>query len=219
MGQTLNLVLTVCCGVGWTLAYIFIILRSFRDKACGMPFPALALNISWEFIFSFILVHPGGIVQLTINWIWLFFDVLILVAWLRYGLREWSGFLDRRLFLPYTAFVLGVCGGFVYLFVRQFHDDADGGQYSAFILNLFMSMLFVSKLAGRNDDRGQSLSIAVCKGLGTLASTLCFVHQSRFIVFTGAGCFVLDTVYAVLLYKRRQAGMAVSEATMAGAAI
>ena len=46
-------VLTIVSGIFWTIAYINIIYRGFKDKACGMPLMVLGLNWSWEFIFAF----------------------------------------------------------------------------------------------------------------------------------------------------------------------
>ncbi len=48
----INLALTIISGLCWTLVYLLIIYRSIKDKTYGMPFWALAFNISWEFIFS-----------------------------------------------------------------------------------------------------------------------------------------------------------------------
>src|ERR1700741_426005 len=41
-------------GVLWTIAYIMIIWRSYKDKTYGVPFVAICTNISWEFVFTFI---------------------------------------------------------------------------------------------------------------------------------------------------------------------
>ncbi len=48
-------------GIFWTITYILIIQRGLRDHTYGMPLVALCANISWEFIFSFIL--PPYLVQ------------------------------------------------------------------------------------------------------------------------------------------------------------
>lgn len=48
----LGIILTM--GLSWTIVYLLVIYRSFKDKMCGMPFIALAFNTSWEFFYSFI---------------------------------------------------------------------------------------------------------------------------------------------------------------------
>jgi len=46
----MGLFLTILSGICWTAVYIELIRVGFRDKACGMPFWALGLNIAWEAI-------------------------------------------------------------------------------------------------------------------------------------------------------------------------
>ena len=45
--DTLGYTLTLTSDVSWTIVYLAIIYRSFQDKVCGMPFFALALNLTW----------------------------------------------------------------------------------------------------------------------------------------------------------------------------
>ena len=46
MGRTVTDILTLVSGVSWTLVYLLIIFRSYRDKTYGMPYWALAFNFS-----------------------------------------------------------------------------------------------------------------------------------------------------------------------------
>jgi hypothetical protein len=114
MREYLNLALTVTCGACWTLAYIFIIIRSFRDKTYGMPFWALSFNICWEFIFSTLLSDHGQPTQLLFNRIWVILDVFILFAYFKYGIREWPKKLSVIFFYPYSIMVLVISFGFIY---------------------------------------------------------------------------------------------------------
>lgn len=38
-------------GIAWTITYIALVYRGFKDKWYGMPMPAMALNIAWELTF------------------------------------------------------------------------------------------------------------------------------------------------------------------------
>ena len=40
-------------GALWMIAYALLVYRSFKDRSYAMPMAALALNITWEFVFSF----------------------------------------------------------------------------------------------------------------------------------------------------------------------
>ncbi len=199
ISPTLNTILTLIGGISWTLVYILIIFHSFRDKTYGMPFWALAFNLSWEFIFSFVLpTHdPQFQIQAVINKIWLAFDVFVLAAYFPYGRKEWPQRLSGKLFLPYSLLVIAVSFLFVYLLSVEL--DQSQGKYAAFIQSLMMSVLFIAMLHRRNSKAGQSAYIAFLKMIGTLAFTIIYGAPSRFILFLGCACFVFDAIYFVLL--------------------
>jgi hypothetical protein len=198
MREYLNLALTVTCGACWTLAYIFIIIRSFRDKTYGMPFWALSFNICWEFIFSTLLSDHGQPTQLLFNRIWVILDVFILFAYFKYGIREWPKKLSVIFFYPYSIMVLVISFGFIYFLSRELHDTS--GRYIAYIQNLMMSMLFINMLNNRQGLAGQSLGIALLKMIGTLSATILFIfYRSKFVVFAGSLCFFFDLIYFVMV--------------------
>ncbi|MGE5845040.1 MAG: hypothetical protein ACM32K_09090, partial [Syntrophaceae bacterium] len=68
--------LLIASGVCWIIAYALIIRRGLLDRTFGMPIVAVCVNISWEFIFSFIIPHEPP--QLYINIGWFLFDLFIL---------------------------------------------------------------------------------------------------------------------------------------------
>ena len=50
-------VLTIISGLFWTLVYIILIYKGFKDKTCGMPLFVLGLN--WAFLEMDELVYTG----------------------------------------------------------------------------------------------------------------------------------------------------------------
>jgi hypothetical protein len=200
--DTLFGILTLASGTSWTIVYLAIIYRGFKDKACGMPFFALALNLTWEFIYSFLL---GGelSLQLVINIIWFFFDVVILYTYFRYGRKEFPNTVDPRWFVPWSVWVLAV--GFVtqYFTALEF-PGLPGAMYSAFVINLVMSVLFITMLVRRDSVEGQSMGIAVFKWLGTAAPTLLFylVSGSNLVLVLGIVIFVFDVIYIGMLHQK-----------------
>jgi hypothetical protein len=64
-----------------------------------------------------------------------------------------------------------------------------------------MSGLFVQMVVARRGLRGQTLTIAVAKWLGTLAPTILFgvIEGSRFLLGLGILCCVFDLVYLGLV--------------------
>jgi len=197
MSETLSLTLNVICGASWTLAYIFIILQSFKDKAYGMPFVALAFNIAWEVLFATKL-WDGNIVHLVMNATWGVLDIFILVSYLKYGIREWPRRWSVKLFYPFSFFVILTAFGFMYFFCKELHDT--GGVYMAFIQTLVMSLLFVNMLNNRGTLAGQSVWIAVTKMIGTAAATaVVFMIRVKSLAFTGSLILSFDLIYLVMV--------------------
>ncbi|TKK70180.1 hypothetical protein FC093_05370 [Ilyomonas limi] len=203
IGPTLNTALTLTSGICWTVVYILIIIRSFKDKTYGMPFWALAFNISWEAIFSLVLLFPTMLLQTLINRLWLLFDVAIVIAYCLYGQKEWPAQISKKWFYPYSLLVLITAYLFVYLISVQL--DQSRGTYAAFIQNLMMSWLFILLLIKRQSREGQSVWIALFKMIGTLAPTILYGVKSPFVLFLGSSCFVADMIYFIMvltMYKK-----------------
>lgn len=195
-------ILTIISGTSWTLVYILIIIRSVQDKTYGMPFWALAFNISWEFLFAFVLggdTHSR--MQIVINTVWFAFDAVILVLYFLWGRKEWPAKLPQKLFYPYSLLVLAVGFGFVYLMSLEFKDYY--GMYAAFTQNLMMSVLFINMLKNRRSREGQAAGVAIFKMIGTLAPTIICINVP-FVFFLGICCLVFDGIYLLLLHHTPQ---------------
>jgi hypothetical protein len=192
-------------GFFWSLAYILIIQRSFQDKTYGMPLAALCLNISWEFIFSF--VFPHQLFQRTINIVWFCLDAVILLQLLRYGDREFPQ-LPKSAFYAVVVFALATC--FCSVFFVSIEANDYGGVYAAFGQNLLMSILFITMLFQRQSLRGQSVWIAICKWIGTASNAIAFYlyadisKGSVLLPFFYISIFVYDLIYVGLIVKHQQ---------------
>lgn len=197
--------LMLACGFFWSLTYILIIQRSFQDKTYGMPLAALCLNISWEFIFSFIF--PSRLFQRTINLVWFCLDVVILLQLLRYGDREFPN-LSKSAF--YTIVVFALVTSFCSVLLVSIQANDYGGVYAAFGQNLLMSILFITMLFQRQSLQGQSVWIANCKWIGTASSAIAFYlyadisKGSVLLPFFYISTFVYDLIYVGLIVKYQQ---------------
>ncbi|NIS81179.1 MAG: hypothetical protein GTO14_13460 [Anaerolineales bacterium] len=193
-------------GILWTLTYLLIIKRGFQDRTYGMPLPALAANLSWEFIFAFILPH--GNPQIYINIAWFIFDVIILYQALRFGPATFGGLLGKWF---YPAFVIGIITAFGAVLSVTFEFQDWEGKYAAFGQNLMMSILFNVMLFRRTDVKGQSMYIAIFKMLGTLLASILFYifyPSSPLLNFLFVTILFFDCTYIVLLYrKHRECGV------------
>jgi len=201
-------------GLFWTITYILIIRRSILDRTYGMPLAALCANISWEFIFSFVL--PSSNIQRIVNIVWFVLDAGILACFLRYGRNELAN-LSKWAFFTTFGLTLATSFGAVLLVTLEFHDS---GAYSAFGQNLMMSALFILMLYRRGSLRGQSIAIAISKLLGTALASLAFFlytaisHHSVLLPFLYVSILVYDVIYIVMVYKQQRAAKRTSiEAT------
>lgn len=182
--MNVNNILSVISGVSWTIVYIVIIYRGFKDKASGMPLVALGLNFSWEFIYSFVFPVQNK-VQLVINIIWCLFDVVIIYQKFRFGRDEYNANLKglgEKLYYPSLITTFIFCFFIVYFAKIEWNDFI--GLYSAFIMNLIMSVTFIPMLLKRGNLNGQSFYIAFFKLIGTLAPTILFTffHKGMYMV-------------------------------------
>jgi hypothetical protein len=180
----------------WTIVYILVIYKGFKDQSCGMPLACICANVTWEFLFTFIMpFHP---LQQVVTFIWFILDVIILIQYLYYS----KGLYPKRT-LHSSVFALLVIALLLhYGMAVEFHDKM--GVYSAFGINLMMSVLFIRMLMIK-DLRGQSLSIAYFKMIGTVcASIFCYMlyPQSVLLMIMYVLIFILDIAYILLVYSK-----------------
>jgi hypothetical protein len=201
MSPTLVTVFTLISGISWTIVYIDIINRGFKDKSYGMPLFALAFNITWEFIFGF-LVGKGFDLQKIVTCVWFILDAAIVITYFKYGRKEFPKTVGK-FFIPWSvvAFIIG----FITIYFMQLEfAGLWGARYSAFAQNLMMSVLFIGMLVRRNNVDGQSIYIAIFKCLGTLAPTIqTYIGTgSKLILILGIGIFIYDVIYIGMLYQK-----------------
>lgn len=177
-----TIVLTIG-GIFWILTYVIIISKGFKDKTYGMPFMALCANISWEFIFSFILPHSPP--QLFVNYLWFGLDSVIVFQFFKYHKNEFPNMSSLKVYITFGLLIFSAFS--IILFGTIMLGD-HRGVYAAFGQNLLMSILFVIMFFKRGRGlRGQSIFIAVFKMMGTGLTSLHFylyepVSQSSFVL-------------------------------------
>lgn len=180
----------------WTIVYVLIIYKGFKDQSCGMPLAAICANITWEFLLTFIMpFHP---LQQIVTLVWFLLDCIILLQFLYYSKNSYP----KRM-LHASVFSLIVISFLLqYGMAVEFHDKM--ALYSAFGINLLMSILFIKMLLTK-ELKGQSLSIAYYKMIGTLcASILCYslYPQSILLTIMYILIFILDEVYILMFYNK-----------------
>ncbi len=194
--------LIIASGVCWSIVYIASIRTGFKQKTYCMPIFALGLNIVWEGMYSCIrlfLRHDLG-VQTFANMAWFCLDIFILVTWFKYGKEECKTETEKKWFIPWSIIVLASCVALQVLFAVEF-GDVEGEKYSAYVQNVAMSVAYLYMLNRRRSSKGQTMTIAVCKCIGTLTPTIFGTMEGNmFILVTGVICFVLDLLYIYFLH-------------------
>jgi hypothetical protein len=202
----LVLFLTAISGIAWTVVYVVSIRIGFKQKTYAMPIAALGLNIAWEWIYAIHDLANAVGPQGYVNLVWAVADVMILYTFFRYGRAELPSFVTRPLFIAWGVGIVGASVAIQLLFIDEFGmAGMYAAKYSAFLQNVLMSGLFIAMFVARRGARGQSLTIAVAKWLGTLAPTLLFgvIQHSTFVLGLGIICSILDLAYIALLLRAR----------------
>ena len=203
----MNILLTLLSGISWMIVYEQCIRLGFKQKTYAMPLLALGLNLAWENIHSIYGFACGDFsMQTIVNTFWCFLDVLILVTWLRYGYKEFGNH-TKKTFYSWTILALVMSYFVQWGFVLEF-DRILGMQYSAYIQNLIMSVMFIALLEKRQSAKGQSMTLATAKWIGTLAP-LGIVGMNfgtdtfqPLIIILGIFCSVFDLLYIYLLSRK-----------------
>lgn len=214
----------ILSGLAWTITYIALVYRGFKDKSYGMPLAALALNFTWELVYSFIYPpHAYGIMTTVINSVWFICDIGILMTLLIYGYKYFKEQYQLKKATFYWMITVGftICllmmlvGGPFFAEFTYFNNDYfESAKFIAFIQNAIMSILFVcffySRKAHNHPIEGQSFTIAWSKLIGTsltvgISYSMAHPNNWYFIGIFIATSFIFDVWYAVLIFKELKA--------------
>lgn len=201
----MEMFLTLLSGIGWCIVYEECIRLAIKQKTYAMPFWALALNITWEGIYSLSELSGKIGVQEFVNLLWFALDIVILILFVKNGKKEWDKNKKAWTFYAWTA--CGIAAMFMVqiAFIAEFGMEGHlSAQYAAFIQNLIMSVAFISLLRKRNSSEGQSMLLAVAKWIGTLAPTITMgIMSTNYVVLAcGLLCTVYDVMYIILLQQQ-----------------
>ncbi|EPY2527527.1 hypothetical protein ACXA0J_002086 [Listeria monocytogenes] len=203
----MTLFLTLLSGIAWTIVYIELIRNGIKYKTYAMPLFALSLNFAWEIIYSVndLVINSNSVgVQGLVNLIWACFDLIIVYTYFKYG-KKYFPENAKKYFIPFSilVFVTGIAIQFA--FYLSF-ASIPAAQYSAFMQNVAMSILFVAMLFQRQNTNGQTLLMAFAKWIGTLAPAILMgVLQeiNIYIIICGFICSIFDIIYITFLKKRK----------------
>lgn len=203
MKELLINLLIVTSGVCWSIVYLDSIRTGFKQKTYCMPLFALGLNIAWEGIYAYTDLFIRGTIgaQAIANTAWFLLDIFIVVTYFKYRKEEAKSEQEKKWFIPWSILVLVTCVVIQLLFVAEF-GNVEGEKYSAYLQNIAMSVAYLYMLNRRQSSKGQTMTIAICKCIGTLTPTIFgTIEGNTFILVTGIICFIFDIIYIYLLYE------------------
>jgi hypothetical protein len=189
----------------WLAAYVLAIREARFSGRNGIPTVAVGLNIAWEFNDSLIVNHSSW--QRPFNFVWFLLDLLIVSQVLRYGNKDYpqlSKLEFRRFFFLIMAFAVFFIPA-VEIEIKDFY-----GAYTGLGLNCVMSLAFILTLKRRGSSAGQSMYIALSKGIGSALGVVMSVSlypYSFMIPVMSVTLVTCDVIYTVSLYRQiRQEG-------------
>ncbi len=217
----INSTMILLSGIAWTITYIALVYRGFKDKSYGMPLVALALNFTWELTFS--IIYPpqsGGTIATIINTIWFICDIAIVISYFKFGYKyvKESLNVNKKTFLLISILAFLICflimyigGPFFAQFNNYFNNDLfESAKFIAYIQNAVMSVLFVNMFYTRKKNNhpieGQSFYIALMKMIGTaftVGISYILLHPTSW-YFMGVFIFtslIFDLWYSVLIFR------------------
>lgn len=205
--------LTLLSGIAWIIVYEECVRLGFKQKTYSMPLFALGLNFAWESIYGFSDIFLGAhgplvgmnAIQPYVNIAWACIDVVILITFFKYGKKEWPQVFSKKLMAPWIMLVLVCSFALQIAFIKEF-GFIMAAQYSAFLQNLLMSVMFIGMFVKRGGMEGQSLLLAYAKWIGTLAPTILMgvITFNPLILVCGIFCTIFDVIYIVLLSRCRK---------------
>jgi hypothetical protein len=194
-------------GIGcffWVIAYAVLVKNIIVKKFVEMPAYVAGANIGWEFVWSFIYRPDTGWLFALSYMACFFLDVYIFTSVIRYGTKQPMAEEFKKHFIVFAIINLAFWILFSYFFKNE-NFDTDIGANSGYIINVILSLQCLSMLFQTKDTKDFSILMSWSKMLGTgliSVSMFFFYPDNHFVQLLGVSCFIIDSTYIYVLYKR-----------------
>ena len=181
----------------WVAAYALIIRNARKYRLVDMAIAAGCSNFAWEFLWSFPFKTDMGWFLVWTYRAWFFLDIYIFWLMLEYGPAQVKSPLTRRFFKPLCVAMLGGFTLIYFFFIKEGHDTLIGAN-SAYIAQMFVSVLSLALLLGNPGLQGFSFHVGWLRSFGTGANTVfMFLHYrgNHFLHSMAATSFIIDMVF------------------------
>ena len=192
----------------WVIVYYIYVRNIMKHRCIDMPIFAACGNFAWEFVWSWIM--PTTDMGLLLVWayrIWFFLDCYIIygvVRYCHYQIAEPEMKKNYKL-ICYSSVIFW---GLLLTFYKMQGMDTAIGANSAYILQMFISILYVILIIRQPKGVMFSYPIAWLRMVGTATNTIfMFMHypDNYFLCTLAASSFVIDNAYIYLFIQKRKA--------------
>ena len=201
----LQLSLFIAGAALWVINYIIIVRNIFKYKFVEMPSAVLVANFAWEFMWSWVFIQNMGMV-LTIGYrAWFFLDIFIVWGFYKYGYKQVTEGATGRYKLFFTFGILSWLL-LLYVFIKQGLDNPIGVT-SAYVINVLISLLYITQFLRLKDKFNLSFTAAWTKGLGTgLISIMSALRwpDNIWVITMASLCFLMDCYYTYIIYQYKK---------------
>lgn len=201
----LQLSLICVGGLMWVALYLIMIFRARKSKYIEMPYFVACGNIAWEFLWSWVLNDriDLGEFYIIVYRAWFVLDCVIFYHLLKYGRKQCHNPHIKRFFIPICLSLVLMWTGLIYSFAVSDFDQPLGVN-SAYILNLGISILYITLFMHQHESGEFLKSVAWLKMLGSGLITIAFWRMipetHHFEHYAGPMVFVVDCIYLYILY-------------------
>lgn len=212
---TLELVLFAGGCLMWVGAYYFIIINARKFKLVDMAMVAGCSNFAWEFLWSFPFRMDMGWFLVWTYRAWFFLDIYTFWLLMKYGSAQINSPIIAKYFKPLCLITLAWFTLLYYFFIKEGYDTLIGAN-SAYIAQLFISVLALTLILNNPTLKGLSFNVGWLRTFGTGAnSVFMFLHypNNHFVQSMAATSFVIDITYLwIFLHFRSKQTRSVSPA-------
>lgn len=183
----------ISAGIGWSAAYIFMIIRAIKDKKVATPIWAVALNLTWETFYFF--AYLGNYVATYVRGSWMILDFVLFCLLLKYNRQYFPDYL-KKFFYPLVGLAFATCLAMQFAF---YYGSDRGITYAAWVDNVIISILFLTSLLQATNKgpkealRGHDIYAAICKLIGTA----CYAFYYG--IFANGGTVVLIDPFVLIV--------------------
>jgi hypothetical protein len=170
----------------WVVVYVIYIRDAIKYRLAEMPMFAGAGNLAWEFLWGFAFRPDMGLLIVYGYRAWFFLDVFIFFLLVRHGAWQLARPELRRHFVSLSVGSVLFWLVAYYFFIGEGYDTPIGAN-SAYIAQIFISVLYLLQVYCTHDIRKYSWPVVWLRSLGSgLTTVFMYMHY-----FDGRHWFML----------------------------